>query len=45
MDAFGWDDLLERRGEDKPDYFAQAAAKGLGDPDWTNRALKEVQVG
>ncbi|MBZ0268252.1 DUF362 domain-containing protein, partial [bacterium] len=45
VDAFGWDDLLDRKGEEKPGYFAQAAAKGLGDPDWKSRALREVQVG
>ena len=44
-DAFGWDDLLERRGEDLPDYFAQATARGLGDPAWKNRGLREIQVG
>jgi len=45
VDAFGWDDLLERSGEELPEYFAQASAKGLGDPDWRNRHVREVQVG
>ncbi len=44
-DAFGWDDLLERRGEALPDHFAQAAAKGLGQSDWTSLVRREVQVG
>lgn len=44
-DAFGWDDLLQRKGEDLPAYFAQAAARGLGQPDWRAVSMKEVQVG
>lgn len=44
-DAFGWDQLLERSGEDLPAYFAQAAARGLGTPDWRTVPRKEVQVG
>lgn len=44
-DAFGWDDLLERKGEDLPAYFAQATAKGLGNPDWRDVNRREVQVG
>ncbi|MDF1562129.1 MAG: DUF362 domain-containing protein [Deltaproteobacteria bacterium] len=44
-DAFGWDDLLERKGEDLPAYFAQAEARGLGRPGWRTLRLKEVQVG
>jgi uncharacterized protein (DUF362 family) len=44
-DAFGWDDLLGRRAEALPDYFARAAARGLGEPDWRSLASKEVRVG
>jgi uncharacterized protein (DUF362 family) len=44
-DAFGWDDLLERKGEPLPAYFALAAARGLGNPDWRLTNVKEVQVG
>jgi hypothetical protein len=44
-DAFGWDDLLARKGEPLPDYFAQAASRGLGNPDWRLTNVKEVQVG
>ena len=44
-DAFGWDDLLERKGEPLPAYFAKAAARGLGNPDWRLTNVKEVQVG
>lgn len=44
-DAFGWDDLLWRKGEALPDYFAQAAKRGLGNPDYKSVAIKEVQIG
>ena len=44
-DAFGWDTLLERENEALPAYFAKAAARGLGDPRWRDRHLKEVKVG
>jgi uncharacterized protein (DUF362 family) len=44
-DAFGWDDLLERRGEPLPAYFAKAVARGLGNPSWTEQGRREVQVG
>ncbi len=44
-DAFGWDELLERRGEEKPAYFAQTAAKGLGESDWRSVGRREEQVG
>lgn len=43
-DAFGWDGLLSRQGEELPAYFAQAAARGLGEPDWRSLRLKEIQV-
>lgn len=43
-DAFGWDDLLGRGGEDLPAYFAQSAARGLGNPDWRSVTMKEVQI-
>jgi len=45
VDAFGWDDLLARKGEDLPDYFAQATARGLGNPDWRSQSMKEERVG
>jgi hypothetical protein len=44
-DAFGWDELLERKGEPLPAYFEQIAAAGLGNPDWRSLAFKEIQVG
>jgi len=44
-DSFGWDDLLERRGEEQPAYLAMAAAKGLGNPDWKSLTRRDVQVG
>lgn len=44
-DAFGWEELLERKGEPLPDYFAQIQAAGLGNPAWRALPLKEVQVG
>jgi uncharacterized protein (DUF362 family) len=44
-DAFGWDDLLRREGEDLPAYFDNAAAQGLGNPDWRSVHRKEVIAG
>jgi uncharacterized protein (DUF362 family) len=44
-DAFGWDRLLERSGEELPAYFSQAAARGLGQPDWKSLRVKEQQLG
>jgi uncharacterized protein (DUF362 family) len=44
-DSYGWDELLQRKGLDKPAYLAMAAAKGLGNPDWSQQGLKEVRVG
>ncbi len=44
-DAFGWDDLLGRAGEPLPAYFAKAASRGLGTPDWRSANAREVQVG
>ena len=44
-DAFGWDDLLERKGEPLPAYFEQAAARGLGRPDWRAVSMKETRIG
>jgi len=44
-DSFGWDDLLERKGEEQPAYLAMAAAKGLGNPDWKSLTRRDVQVG
>jgi uncharacterized protein (DUF362 family) len=44
-DSFGWDQLLERKGEALPAYFEKAAARGLGQPDWRKVVLSEVNVG
>jgi uncharacterized protein (DUF362 family) len=44
-DAYGWDNLLERKGEALPAYFARSAARKLGDPNWKGLHVKEVQVG
>jgi uncharacterized protein (DUF362 family) len=44
-DAFGWDNLLERKSEPLPAYFAKSAARKLGDPNWKAHSVKEVQVG
>ncbi|GAB4560704.1 MAG: DUF362 domain-containing protein [Haliangiales bacterium] len=44
-DAYGWDSLLERKGKPTPAYFDQIKAAGLGDFQWRDVALKEVQVG
>jgi len=44
-DAFGWDNLLSRKDETRPEYFEKVAAKGLGNPDWKSVPFKEVQVG
>jgi uncharacterized protein (DUF362 family) len=44
-DAYGWDTLLERQGEALPAYFEKCAARGLGQPDWRQLALREVNVG
>ena len=43
-DAWGWQALLDRGGEELPDYFRQAAGRGLGVPDWKSLRLKEVQL-
>jgi uncharacterized protein (DUF362 family) len=45
VDAFAWDDLLQRKGEDLPAYFAKAAARDRGNPEWRNVSRKEEQVG
>ncbi|MDH3216126.1 MAG: DUF362 domain-containing protein [Candidatus Krumholzibacteria bacterium] len=44
-DAFGWENLLSRKGQDLPAYFEKAASKGLGNPQWRSVMHKEVQVG
>jgi len=44
-DAFGWDDLLRREGEDHPAYLDKAAAQGLGNADWRSVFHKEVIAG
>lgn len=44
-DAWGWDNLLERSGEALPSYFAKSVERKLGDPQWKNLHVKEVQAG
>jgi uncharacterized protein (DUF362 family) len=44
-DAYGWDLLLERSSEPLPDYFAQAAARQLGQPLWKQLSIREERVG
>ncbi len=44
-DAFGWAELLERKEENLPAYFAKAAARKTGDPNYKGRHIKEIQVG
>jgi uncharacterized protein (DUF362 family) len=44
-DAFGWGELLERRDEALPAYFAKSAERGLGNLDWRAQRIKEEQVG
>ncbi len=45
IDSFGWDNLLGRKGQELPDYFAQAEARGLGNTNWRSVSIKESQVG
>ncbi|HUH01945.1 MAG TPA: DUF362 domain-containing protein [Kofleriaceae bacterium] len=45
VDAFGWDDLLERRGLELPAYLHMCDERGLGTLDWKSLRLKEVQIG
>ncbi len=42
-DAFGWDELLQRKGESLPAYFANSAARGLGQPEWRKVTIKRVE--
>jgi uncharacterized protein (DUF362 family) len=44
-DAFGWDDLLQRKGEQLPAYFSKCEQRKLGNPDWRSLRLEEIQVG
>jgi uncharacterized protein (DUF362 family) len=44
-DAFGWDDLLQRKDQPRPAYLDQSARKNLGTPDWRSLRIKELQVG
>lgn len=44
-DAFGWTDLLDRKDEALPAYFANASKLGLGNPDYKSLRIKEEQVG
>jgi uncharacterized protein (DUF362 family) len=45
LDAFGWDDLLRRKGKERPHYLELAGAKKLGQPDWKSLRTKEIQIG
>ena len=38
-------DLLDRSGQDPPAYLAQAAGRGLGNPDWRSLPQKEILAG
>ena len=44
-DAFGWDDLLRRKGQSLPEYFDLVTTRGLGNPDWKSVPRKEVTTG
>jgi len=44
-DAYGWDELLGRGAEPLPAYFAKAAARGLGNPDWKSQVVRKVRAG
>jgi len=45
-DAFGWDDLLDRKGQQRPAYFEQVMQRGFGQQaDWKSLKIKEVQLG
>lgn len=44
-DAFGWDELLERKGEPLPAYFGKIQERGIGNPAWRSVNVKEMQVG
>ena len=45
VDAFGWDELLDRRSENLPGYFDKSYRRQLGNPQWQTVSKKEVQVG
>jgi uncharacterized protein (DUF362 family) len=45
VDAFGWEDLLERGAEPLPEYLTKSGSRKLGNPDWKSTNVKEVQVG
>ncbi len=45
VDAFGWEELLQRDPYEMPDYLDLAAERGLGNPDWRSVSMKDVQVG
>lgn len=44
-DSFGWHELLGRHDEALPGYFTQSVEKKLGNADYKNVFIKEVQVG
>ena len=44
-DAYGWAELLGRGSEPLPAYFAKAAARGLGNPDWKAQPVRKVKAG
>ena len=45
VDAFGWDELLDRRSENLPGYFDKSYRRKLGNPQWQTLSKKEVQGG
>ncbi|TNE50825.1 MAG: DUF362 domain-containing protein [Deltaproteobacteria bacterium] len=44
-DSFGWDELLQRKGKEKPGYFKKGKEQKLGEPDWKSVAHRRVQLG
>ena len=45
LDAFGWDDLLQRDPGQRPKYMTFIQEKGLGTSDWRSLGVKEEQIG
>ena len=45
VDAFGWDDLLKRKADARPNYLSLAKEQGLGRPNWKELRTKEEQIG
>lgn len=44
-DSFGWDELLQRKGRPRPEYFAKGAALRLGEPLWKTVPHQRIQQG